>query len=224
MDAIARITRSEQTAITGVCSGGVIAAMVAAHLAHTGRQDRIAALTLMVAPDGQHHRQPHCTVADHVTEVPGPIPALTAQWWPVASTSDTVAVVSVAQWVAANPEAGPTLTRTVLATQGQYRLTCSSISTSYWARLQSGLPLRLGFMIGASGVLGPRLTLGVFRRRYARLPRRPRRAARRHGPPAAQMTRIIALTALVALGLSGASVHDPVHACSSYVLPSCYRA
>jgi polyhydroxyalkanoate synthase subunit PhaC len=48
MDAVARITRSEQTAITGVCSGGIIAAMVAAHLAHAGRQDQIAALTLMV--------------------------------------------------------------------------------------------------------------------------------------------------------------------------------
>jgi hypothetical protein len=48
MDAVTRITRSEQTAITGVCSGGIIAAMVAAHLAHTGRQDQIAALTLMV--------------------------------------------------------------------------------------------------------------------------------------------------------------------------------
>ena len=48
MDAVARITGSEQTAITGVCSGGIIAAMVAAHLAHTGRQDQIAALTLLV--------------------------------------------------------------------------------------------------------------------------------------------------------------------------------
>jgi polyhydroxyalkanoate synthase subunit PhaC len=48
MDAIARITGSEQTAITGTCSGGIIAAMVAAHLAQTGRQDQIAALTLLV--------------------------------------------------------------------------------------------------------------------------------------------------------------------------------
>jgi len=48
MDAAARITGSEQTALTGVCSGGIIAAMVAAHLAHIGRPDRIAALTLMV--------------------------------------------------------------------------------------------------------------------------------------------------------------------------------
>ena len=48
MDAAARITRSEQVALMGACSGGIIAAMVAAHLAHAGRQDRIAAFTLMV--------------------------------------------------------------------------------------------------------------------------------------------------------------------------------
>jgi polyhydroxyalkanoate synthase len=48
MDAAARITGSEQTALTGACSGGIIAAMVAAHLAHTGQQDRLAAFTLMV--------------------------------------------------------------------------------------------------------------------------------------------------------------------------------
>jgi len=48
MDAAARITGSEQTALAGACSGGIIAAMVAAHLAHTGQQDRIAALTLLV--------------------------------------------------------------------------------------------------------------------------------------------------------------------------------
>jgi polyhydroxyalkanoate synthase len=48
MDAAARITGSDQTALTGTCSGGILAAMVAAHLAHAGQQDRIAALTLMV--------------------------------------------------------------------------------------------------------------------------------------------------------------------------------
>ena len=48
MDASARITGSEQTALIGSCSGGIIAAMVAAHLAHVGQQDRIAAFTLMV--------------------------------------------------------------------------------------------------------------------------------------------------------------------------------
>jgi polyhydroxyalkanoate synthase subunit PhaC len=48
MDAAARITGSEQAALAGACSGGIIAAMVAAHLAHTGQQDRLAALTLLV--------------------------------------------------------------------------------------------------------------------------------------------------------------------------------
>ncbi len=48
MDAAARITGSEQTVLAGACSGGIIAAMVAAHLAHVGQQDRIAAATLMV--------------------------------------------------------------------------------------------------------------------------------------------------------------------------------
>ena len=48
MGAAARITGSEQAALAGACSGGIIAAMVAAHLAHVGQQDRIAALTLMV--------------------------------------------------------------------------------------------------------------------------------------------------------------------------------
>ena len=48
MDATSRITGSEQTALAGTCSGGIIAAMVAAHLAHLGQQDRIAALTLLV--------------------------------------------------------------------------------------------------------------------------------------------------------------------------------
>ncbi len=48
MDATARVTGSEQTALLGTCSGGVLSAMVAAHLAHTGQQHRIAALTLMV--------------------------------------------------------------------------------------------------------------------------------------------------------------------------------
>jgi polyhydroxyalkanoate synthase subunit PhaC len=48
MDAAARIAGSEQVALAGACSGGIIAAMVAAHLAHAGQQDRIAAVTLLV--------------------------------------------------------------------------------------------------------------------------------------------------------------------------------
>jgi polyhydroxyalkanoate synthase subunit PhaC len=55
MDAAARITGSEQTALAGACSGGIIAAMVAAHLAHAGQQDRIAAATLMVTVLDQAH-------------------------------------------------------------------------------------------------------------------------------------------------------------------------
>jgi polyhydroxyalkanoate synthase len=48
MDAAARITGSEQTALMGACSGGIISSMVAAHLAHLGQQDRLASFTLMV--------------------------------------------------------------------------------------------------------------------------------------------------------------------------------
>jgi polyhydroxyalkanoate synthase subunit PhaC len=55
MDAAARITGSEQTVLAGACSGGIVAAMVAAHLAHTGQQDRLAALTLMVTVLDEAH-------------------------------------------------------------------------------------------------------------------------------------------------------------------------
>ena len=48
MDAVARVTRTEQTALMGCCSGGILASIIAAHLAHTGRQNQIAAFTLMV--------------------------------------------------------------------------------------------------------------------------------------------------------------------------------
>src|SRR6201996_8138038 len=55
MDAATRITGSEQIALTGACSGGIVAAMVAALLAHVGQQDRIAAFTLMVTVLDQGH-------------------------------------------------------------------------------------------------------------------------------------------------------------------------
>ncbi len=55
MDAAARITGSEQIALAGACSGGIIAAMVAAHLAQTGQQDRLAAFTLMVTVLDEAH-------------------------------------------------------------------------------------------------------------------------------------------------------------------------
>jgi polyhydroxyalkanoate synthase subunit PhaC len=55
LDAAARITGSEQAVLAGACSGGIIAAMAAAHLAGTGQQDRIAAATLMVTVLDQAH-------------------------------------------------------------------------------------------------------------------------------------------------------------------------
>ena len=67
MDAAARVTGSERTALAGACSGGIIAAMVAAHLAHVGQQDRMAALTLMVTVLDQAHAGLASAVIDERT-------------------------------------------------------------------------------------------------------------------------------------------------------------
>src|SRR6516165_11822234 len=67
MDATARITGSEQAVLAGACSGGIIAAMVAAHLAHAGQQDRIAACTLMVTVLDQAHAGLASAVVDERT-------------------------------------------------------------------------------------------------------------------------------------------------------------
>jgi poly[(R)-3-hydroxyalkanoate] polymerase subunit PhaC len=67
MDAAARITGSEQIALAGACSGGIIAAMVAAHLAHAGQQDRITSLTLMVTVLDQAHAGLASAVIDERT-------------------------------------------------------------------------------------------------------------------------------------------------------------
>jgi polyhydroxyalkanoate synthase len=67
MDAATRITGSEQVALAGACSGGIVAAMVAAHLAHTGQQDRIAAFTLMVTVLDQAHAGLASAVIDERT-------------------------------------------------------------------------------------------------------------------------------------------------------------
>ncbi len=67
MDAAARITGSEQTVLAGACSGGIVAAMVAAHLARTGQQDRIAAATLMVTVLDQAHAGVASAVIDERT-------------------------------------------------------------------------------------------------------------------------------------------------------------
>jgi poly[(R)-3-hydroxyalkanoate] polymerase subunit PhaC len=67
MDAATRITGCEQIALAGACSGGIIAAMVAAHLAHVGQQDRIAASTLMVTVLDQAHAGLASAVIDERT-------------------------------------------------------------------------------------------------------------------------------------------------------------
>jgi polyhydroxyalkanoate synthase subunit PhaC len=67
MDAAGRITGSEQVALAGACSGGIIAAMVAAHLAHIGHQDRIVALILMVTVLDQAHAGLASAVIDERT-------------------------------------------------------------------------------------------------------------------------------------------------------------
>ncbi|SFK36802.1 PHA/PHB synthase family protein [Geodermatophilus ruber] len=48
MDAASGITGSDRVALQGFCSGGIITAMVLAHLAATGRQDRVPAASFAV--------------------------------------------------------------------------------------------------------------------------------------------------------------------------------
>src|SRR6201995_5312669 len=67
MDAAELITGSEQTALAGACSGGIVAAMVAAHLSHTGQQHRLAAFTLMVTVLDQAHAGLASAVIDERT-------------------------------------------------------------------------------------------------------------------------------------------------------------
>jgi polyhydroxyalkanoate synthase len=48
MDAVQKITETDSTHLLGTCSGGIIAAMTAAHLADIGEGDRVAGLNLAV--------------------------------------------------------------------------------------------------------------------------------------------------------------------------------
>jgi polyhydroxyalkanoate synthase len=48
LDAVEKITRSDATHLQASCSGGILAAMTAAHLTATGEGHRLAGLTLMV--------------------------------------------------------------------------------------------------------------------------------------------------------------------------------
>jgi poly[(R)-3-hydroxyalkanoate] polymerase subunit PhaC len=49
LDAVNRICGTDRTALAGICSGGIIAALTASHLASTGQQDRLAAFGLAMA-------------------------------------------------------------------------------------------------------------------------------------------------------------------------------
>ncbi len=48
LDAVERICSADRTALTGVCAGGIIASITAAHLAATGQQSRLSAVSLLV--------------------------------------------------------------------------------------------------------------------------------------------------------------------------------
>jgi len=54
LEIVEQITGSRQTVLGGVCSGGILASVVAAYLAGIGRQDRLAALALAVTVIDNH--------------------------------------------------------------------------------------------------------------------------------------------------------------------------
>jgi polyhydroxyalkanoate synthase len=64
MDAVEKITRSERTVLTGFCSGGILASVVAGHLAATGRLDRLAGLAFGVTVLDQWHAGLPAALAD----------------------------------------------------------------------------------------------------------------------------------------------------------------
>ncbi len=48
LDAVQRVCGTDRTALTGVCAGGIIASVTAAHLAATGQQSQLSAFSLLV--------------------------------------------------------------------------------------------------------------------------------------------------------------------------------
>ena len=64
LDAVERVSRAERTALAGICSGGIIASIAAAHLAGTGRQDRLAAFALAVTVLDNAHAGTPAALAD----------------------------------------------------------------------------------------------------------------------------------------------------------------
>jgi len=55
LDAVERVTGARQAALTGVCSGGILASITAAYLSATGRKDRLAAFGLAVTVIDSDH-------------------------------------------------------------------------------------------------------------------------------------------------------------------------
>jgi len=64
LDAVERICRTDRAVLAGMCSGGIIASLVAAHLAATGRQGRLAGLALAVTVLDQHRAGAPAALAD----------------------------------------------------------------------------------------------------------------------------------------------------------------
>ncbi|GAA4819389.1 PHA/PHB synthase family protein [Nocardioides caeni] len=54
LDAVEEITGSDRTVLAGICSGGILASIVAAYLAGIGRQDRLAGVVLAVTVIDNH--------------------------------------------------------------------------------------------------------------------------------------------------------------------------
>ncbi len=64
VDAVERISAADRTVLTGVCSGGILAGIAAAHLARIGRLDRLAGLTFAVTVLDQHRAGLPAAIAD----------------------------------------------------------------------------------------------------------------------------------------------------------------
>ncbi len=64
LDAVEVICRTSRTVLTGVCSGGILASLVAAKLAAAGQQDRLAGLALLVTVLDQRQAGVPAALAD----------------------------------------------------------------------------------------------------------------------------------------------------------------
>jgi polyhydroxyalkanoate synthase len=64
LDEVALITGADRAVVFGACSGGILSAMTAAHLAATGEGDRLAGLTLVVTVLDQTRAGPAAAMVD----------------------------------------------------------------------------------------------------------------------------------------------------------------